>query len=1373
MEHPATYIPLDRRRALLQDSELPSRMQGATMFADISGFTPLTAAFARHFGPKRGAEEMTRYLNMVYDALISQVDYYDGSVVGFAGDGITCWFDGDTGLRAIACALAMQHAMEDFKVIPLASGETGGLAMKVGIATGVVRRFLVGDPQIQVIDVLGGSTLDRMAAAEHLAEKGEIILDGEDAARLAGKLQIAEWRSADMHEATSPAPQYAVVRGLTTPLNVTPPETLALEGLREEQVRPWLLPTVYKRLAAGQEIFLAELRPTVALFLRFTGIDYDNEEDAGGKLDAFIRWVQSILAHYEGSLLQLTIGDKGSYLYATFGAPIAHPDDTMRAVLAALELRTPPPELSYIQRLQIGMSQGQMRTGSYGGATRRTYGVLGDEVNLAARLMQKAAPGTILASQRVWQATATELSWGEPVALTVKGLSAPLMVAELKGIHPRAGQRIRVAQRALPLLGREAEITFAKRAISHVRNGRGKIIGICGESGIGKTRLVEEIIQIAQAESFVSYEGFCQSYGINTPYLVWRPIWRSFFGIDAAWPVEVQAEVLEQALAQYGAQLVERLPLMNVIFDLAIPETELVQALDAKLRKESLEALLIDCLVTRAKDGPLLLVLEDCHWIDPLSHDLLEAVSRAITQLPVLIVASYQPPELERIKANRVMGLPHATELRLAEFTPQEAGAMILARLAQAAPDEITIPDALIKQIIERAQGNPFYIEELISYLQDQRYDWRDTAEIERIDLPTSLQRLILSRIDVLDEEEKVALKVASVIGQTFDLEVLAQTHPQHPQHGMLRRQISALEKHEFALMLLPVPRVTYVFKHNLTREVAYGTLLEAQRRQLHRAVAEALERLQPEAVEQLAYHYRQSGMQEKALYYLDKAARKAQREYANEAAVDYYTQALLLEERWEWRKGQVEVFHILGRREEEQKALTALEDMQDAPVFEVAYLWGQYYEAIGDYAQAQAQVERALATCRDQEHKLNQMRCLSQLGLIARRQGDYEQARGWYDQALRLYEEQKFALNEISQTLAQILNGLGSVHRQQGEFEEAKRCFEQALELSRQQNDRKGEAEALNYLGGMAYYRRQFTQALEYHRQALELRRAIGDRAGEGISLFNLGTICSDAGDYSLAQSYFSAALAIQQAIGNRWEEINIWNGMGIMYQELGVLSQAQQCLQQGLALSKEIGDEGGQVYILANLGLVVRDQGDLEAAEAILSDGLAIGQAQFDRYAVSYFLSHLAVISLLAGRPEQAIERANAALALRREIDLRLWTTADLSTLAAAYLVLGHLDQALQLAAEALTILNECGGEGPEFPHRDYFICYQVLAAAAKVDEAREVLQSAYTLIQGRAEKIADPALRDSFLMHVPINQQIIQEAKRIFATPDCTMS
>src|SRR5258708_10464097 len=353
----SAYLPMDRRQALAHKEALPERTSGSALFADISGFTPLTESLVKTLGARLGAEEQARYLSLVYDALLAEVDRYHGSVIDFSGDAITCWFDQDpAALLATACAFGMQKAMQPFAALQLRHGEVIALSVHTAVASGPVRRFVVGDPAIQQIDVITGRTLLRMAAGEHNASKGEVILDSATVSQLKDRLQIKEWRTdAESGEAL------AVIEAMPSQVEPLSWPLIHPSALPEHQIHPWLLAAFPERLGRGLVEFPPELRPCTALFLRFGGIDYDDDEQAAKKLDTFIRAVQSLLVRYNGILVDITIGDKGSYLYGAFGAPVAHEDDVQRAVDAALALVTLPTTLDFIDAVQIGISQGTMR----------------------------------------------------------------------------------------------------------------------------------------------------------------------------------------------------------------------------------------------------------------------------------------------------------------------------------------------------------------------------------------------------------------------------------------------------------------------------------------------------------------------------------------------------------------------------------------------------------------------------------------------------------------------------------------------------------------------------------------------------------------------------------------------------------------------------------------------------------------------------------------------------------------------------------------------------------------------------------------------------------------------------------------------------
>src|SRR5438477_4516085 len=872
------YIPGDRRRALATGTPMPDRVRGAALFADISGFTALTETLANELGPQRGAEELTAHLNRVFHALIAELERFGGHVIYFSGDAITCWIDDDDGARATACALAMQRTMGELSEVVTPAGSRVRLAMKAAVATGAARRFLVGDPDVHLIDVLAGRLIDALATAEHLAARGEVLLDRSALESLGDRIEIHELR-VDPDSGL----KFGVVSSLTVRADDAP-ESGQEEPLSEDVARPWVLPAVYQRLRTGRGEFLAELRSAYPLFVRFGGIDYDDDDDAITKLDDFIRRAQRILTTYGGNLLHLTLGDKGAYLYAVFGPPLAHEDDAARAAAAALELRDLG-STTAVTGIQIGITYGRLRSGTYRHKRRQTFTCLGDAVNLSARLMSNAPSGQIYVSEPVRRTAGDVFNWEQLAPMTVKGKAEPVSVYALTSSKRHASRGRAMHQ--LPMVGRWAELGIFAAKLDEALVGRGQIIGVSAEAGMGKSRLVAESARTAGQRGLVVAVGECQSYGTNTGYFVWREIWSTLFRLDRGLPEHEQVQALEAELAAIDPALVPRAPLLAGLLDLPLPDNALTAQFDAKLRKASLEGLLTRCLEARAAEAPLVLVLEDCHWLDPLSRDLLEVLGRALAGLRVLLVLAYRP-------ASGVGGgfgierLPHFLEIPLAELDDAQAAQLIRSKLAQILGADSEPPAALVKLVTARAQGNPFYMEELLSFIRSQDVDLQSESALARLQLPESLNSLVLSRIDMLGESPRRTLKVASVVGRVFRASTLIGVYSELGGLDEVKEHLQALGTVDI-VNLEQEAEQSYLFKHIVTQEVAYESMPFAFRSMLHERVGAYIEATEPDAIERnldlLAHHYWYSENLPKKRKYLGRAGDAAQASYANSAA--------------------------------------------------------------------------------------------------------------------------------------------------------------------------------------------------------------------------------------------------------------------------------------------------------------------------------------------------------------------------------------------------------------------------------------------------------------------------------------------------------
>jgi class 3 adenylate cyclase/tetratricopeptide (TPR) repeat protein len=1397
LEKLLAYLPPDRLVSIAAGRELPRQARGTALCADLSGFTLLTETLARKLGKRRGVEELALQLNRFYEALIASVDAYGGSVIDFSGDAINCWFEADDGRRALTAAQAMQVVMQPFTSLQLPTGDLVSVGVKITIASGSARRFMVGDPAIQLLDTLAGSIMDRLAVLGHLAGTGEILADEATVVQLQALLQINEWR-------VEAGQRAAVVGGLN--IQVEPTSKALLPNLAEKQVRPWLLPAVFARLQGGQGEFLTELRPAAALFLRFDGLDYDGDEQAGEKLDEFIRWVQDILVEYEGTLLQLTLGDKGSYLYAAFGAPVAHENDVERAAMAALALCLLPFQLESIQSVSIGLSHGTMRTGAYGSVARRTYGVLGDEVNLAARLMQRAAPGQILASQTVWQA-ASDFDWQVLPAFEAKGKRVAVTPAALLGWREREAFHVHQSIKGSPMIGRQAELALLEEKFVLAHQGQGQIVSVTAEAGMGKSRLLAEVL--GRASELTQYGGECQSYGTQSAYLVWHTIWRAFFGLDRLASTGEQIETLERALAQFNPDFLLRLPLLGAVLNLSIPDNGLTAAMDARARKTSCESLLVDCIRAQASQTPFVLVLEDLHWIDPLSRDLLELIGRAIKELPVLVLLAYRPPvETETTFLPGLAGLEYATKVPLAELTRVEIEELVAARLVHFGLVG-DVPPALVERLSARAQGNPFYIEELLNYLHDCSLDPRLEASWQQADLPDSLHRLILSRIDRLAERQQITIKTASIIGRLFQAAWLYGYYPSLGSPAQISADLETLRRLDFTLMETPEPHLAYLFKHVITQEAAYESLAYATRATLHEQFARYLELTAGEDVgpflDLLAYHYEHSENLPKKREYLRKAGKAAQVVFANEAALSYLERALALApetdyaERFALVVVREQVYGVLGKREAQEqdvahlKVLAETLDDNDKRAHSALH-WSRYALSAGNFPEAIIAAHQA-AELAHLVHADEIETCAYWLwGRTLWFQGNYTEARMRYEQALVIAETAN-----ITTWIAVNLGGLGSLDMYGGNYDSAQTYLERALQLHRQTGNLEREAATLYNLGEIADLRGDFAEAQAYHEQTLSVWRSISYQINEGRSLSRVASmIIEQRGDYEKAELYTKQALRLSQELNDRIGKVGALYGLSLIDLIQHNYQAARIQAEQGLRICREIGFKYFEGMCLTNLGAVADELGEYPAALEYYQNGLSILRELGEPSLTSQILTELGRVFYHLGKHEAALEYNQQALSIADE-KVKLAQTRALISQGHMLRELDNLDPAADFYQQALRIALELGFpdcytkqaqtglaavalaqgkltesqvsldgilhylETTQLSTIDeifwiYLTCYRILQAIAD-PRARSTLSAAHHLLQEIAARIDDEALRTSFLQNVRANREIIE--------------
>ena len=962
----AAFIPEDCRIALARGASLPDPTRGAALLADISGFTPLTDALTQTLGAQRGGEDLIRQINAVYESLIASVVAHGGSVIGFAGDALLCWFDEKddadlfSSLRAMACARAMQTAMHALANIALVNGARLPLAIKIAIASGAARRLIVGDPQIQLIDVLAGETPARTTRAEHLARPGEVIVD-RPTLDADSAVQVREWRADANGEA------FAVIEPSDrtgASFDARAPIELALS---DAQLRSWVLPAVYESYRVGLAEFAPELRPVVALFARVNALPLD-------ETGALIQRAQEIIARYDGALIQLTFDDHGNYFYATFGALSAHEDDARRAVYAAFDLQK-------LARLSIGIGRGMMRVGAYGARTRRTFGALGDKTNLAARLMQAAPPGEIFISGRIAAALGADIAAQALPPIRVKGK------AGLVRVYRPINQPAPVVRPHSEIIGRRAEIASIEKILDAVQRGATRVLIVEGEAGIGKSRLVDKLKHLTRMHGLTWLIGYGQSIEQHTPYRAWRDVFNSYFDLDnresrfleETWILNERRARVEALVAQLAPEHTPRLPVLNDVLGLGIPENDLTQSFDANLRQQNVSLILTALLHAWAVERPFVLILEDAHWLDGLAGQLALDVARALAtaRAPFLFVLVNRPLDANRAGQkifDALRALDITQSLTLSALAPNEIIALIADRLNVPAS---VLPAPLIALVQSRANGNPFFAEELVFNLRDNGIIIQRGARIMLAQdltqstqtLSDTLHGLILSRIDRLPPQRQFVIKVAAVIGRAFAFAPLHHVVNQYVTmvNDSLKDHLVALTHADFTFLETLEPELTYLFKHIITQEAAYQTLLFSQRRELHRLVAEWYAGNQQSTADSessytvyyplLAYHYRYAEDLAKEKQYLGLAANAAEKIFANDAAIGFYTRWLDILAN-EAKPSPLQVSEMALSRE----PATWLRSAQDALRAMTRLKRGKRFESVGRWNDAEQDYRAALS---------------------------------------------------------------------------------------------------------------------------------------------------------------------------------------------------------------------------------------------------------------------------------------------------------------------------------------------------------------------------------------------------------------------------
>lgn len=1232
----STYLPRYLVAAAREDAT-PGKVSGGfrygtALFADVSGFTAMSEKLST-LG-KEGAEEVTRIVNDYFDTMLTISDAYDGDLLKFGGDALLLFFEGDDGPdRAIATGEAMQAAMDKFTQVETSLGQFS-LRMSIGAGTGNVFLANLGTAEKMEYTAMG-STLTNMARAEEKAVAGQVMVDQATRDAIGDKATFTQaepgfWL---LNQVKTPVAKTEFVADIddndvasVMMLMMEQDASHILQGILDqiaslESLAPFVPNELMKQIADNpqQEGVPGSHRPVTVMFANFYGIDEIIEALGPAHADTITEilnlhfaTMSQILNRYAGVINKVDAYAIGHRIMALFGALTAREDDPQRAVRAALEMNEALAEvntkvnalLDGLTELdhsfddpplkqRIGLNTGFVFAGNVGSASRHEYSVMGDEVNLTARLMSVAKENEVLVSQRITRYVDEIFTLEEKEPVQVKGKTEPVRNFIVTGENEDLVRWANIT--SSPIVGRDQELAAAKTAIEQAYNGQGRILNISGVSGIGKTRLGEETVYFGRTLGMNLLAGTCLSYGQAMPYHPWIDIWRTYFGIGPEDDQQSRLAIIQRTLADIDEG--DWTPILAEALNLEMADNRLTSALDAKLRRQRLLDLTLKMLQTLSQSLPLMLVLEDIHWADPASVDLIDYICRNIQGYPIAVILLYRPDD----EQPKWTTYHHAINLTMGDLTPEAAIEVVAGMLG-----DIHLPDHLRDLILGKGGGNPFFIEEVVRALidggaiqKDEQNQWQVVQKLDQVELPDTVHGIIISRIDRLLETDQRLLQVASVVGSVFAPSTVEGVYPYGDIEHSIYHHFAHLDR--LGLTELEAAQMAlHRFKHLTTREVVYESQSFGRRRDLHRRIANFIEQASETVSEQadlLAYHYFEGQDWAKALDYNLSAARRAQREFANDTAITAYQRVL-------------EAAAKLEADTSQQQKTT-----HDA-LGEILTLLGRYDEALTHYQQATDLVQ-AEANSPQKKHQLADL--ARKIAGVYEKRSEYDTAFKWLGKGLYYLGTEA---NSIEAARIYLL-GAGVYHRQ-GKNDEAIAWCEKSTDLASKDHTFEGQqiVGQSYYLLGSIYWRRGELQLAEkFCTNSIQVYQAINDIVGESQAYVNLGIAFSGQGDWAKARDAYQKSLMIKEKIGDVFYQGAVANNLANIHLNRGEWNEAADLFKRSYAIWQQLGATAPQGITLSNLGQVFICQEDWRKAQ----DSLSRSQQIFDDLGFEDYLPEL----------------------------------------------------------------------------------------------------------------------------------------------------
>lgn len=1226
-------------------------------FVDISGFTKMSERLAGQ--GKVGAEELTEVIGSTFGALLPTAYAYGANLLKFGGDALLLLFTGQGHqVRACAASVEMQKTLGEVGVCYTSAGKVT-LRMSVGVHSGTFDFFLVGDSHRELI--VAGPAATRTVDMEAAANAGQILISNDTAASLP---------QAHRGRAVGPG---VLLRGV--------PEAHRSDYEAGESSQSDLnrfVPVGLCQLLISGQV-QSEHRPATVAFIKYHDFDSlirDNGVDeAARRLDGLVRAVQSSVDPRGVTFLATDIAGDGGKLILTAGVPSTTGHDEEQMLLALRDLVSRNLELA----VSMGVTWGSIFSGDVGTPYRRTYTVMGDTVNLAARLMARAPAGEIFATPEVLEGSRTTFETGPLEPFMVKGKKHPV---EAVSVGNPMGSRAATGS-GLPLIGRDVELQTLMSAWTSSKSGHGQMIELRAEAGMGKSRLLEELLAEGTIENVVAAE--CRLYQAATPYFPFRQLLRGALGLG-----ELAGRAAEKALADLVAREAPHvspwLALIGLALGLEIGESDQVKQLEDQFRPARTIAA-VTALLEAAVTEPTVFVIEDTHWMDEPSRELLAGLVIGLARRRWMIVLTRRPGKDGFVPSDS----PDVGRIDLEPLGIDQARELIYH-----ATEDSPLPPQQVERLASQANGRPLFLIELLETI-------RRGGSLEEI--PQSVEALIGAHIDTLPPSDRNVLRRLAVLGTGF---LLDHAHAVLDADGDDQSQVRAVRR---LSDFLTIDRAGWVqYNHALIRDVAYAGLPFRVREQLHAAVGDSIyadcDDRPEEFSELLSLHYFHAKKWSRTWRFSRMAGERAREIYANHEAAAFYQRALAAAKRLDWvtPEQRADALRLLA---------TAL------------YEAGRFSEAIAALREASRLVATDAVACAEIRRSI--ARSYQKLGKYS--QGLRETALG-----LKLVSNDEDPETSKARARLRALRAgiLSDLFRPRQTLEVGLVAVEEAAASG----EREALARAYTYIDE-AYQTLGQRDMATHEPLALEIFEELGELSGISLIAINLGVQAYADGNWDYAISMYSRAQEVSRKSGNQHAEGAAAANLGEVLISRGRLEEAETVLNEARRVLRAQKDVLFALFAEAQLGRLAMERGDLDEAIAtltrIVDDAITAGQSFI---AVDTSV-HLAEAHVRNNDPDTAHQVITLAQQLSGD-DAALYEVPLERVRSAAQLAQGRNIEAAERAGHALTSARSQG-----LVYEEALLMLIEAEANGKVSEEAERLLRDLGAIQPYVYRFPSPML------------------------------